>query len=407
VKKGEPSAFNGTVRFAGVTIDLKSILGKPMGFVLLAFVIGATISQGSFAFADDSATNPFRAIWEAIGELQVKTDSLQAQIDDLKSQQGITTTVAQTITKTSDGSVAIEIGGGDSGQTIITLITHNAGPDNSVGTKLTVFYQRSLLQLNFVEGADCTDGSRGIIECYIGTLQAGSETRITIDATPISLGQQAIITADYSSLTRDSNPADNHAEAAFITAIAPVAQTAQTPLAPSGGGSAPIEQTQTPVEEFPVEQEPTEETAEAGEENGSQETGQSPESDATGEQDIGETGEESTEGTVGDVEESSEDTGTGQAGGEVEDSGDTGGGDSGSDGGSTGDAASSDSEGTDSSADDSGGSNDGSSDGSSSDGSSSSGDSGSDGGSTGDAASSTGESTSGSEGGSSDSESTG
>lgn len=221
--KSEPAA-PARVKIAGVTINLKNAWGKPMGFVLLAFVIGATISQASFAFADDSATNPFRAIWDAIGDLQAKTESLQSQIDELKTQPGTTTAVSQIVTKTSDSSLAIEVAGGQSGQTLVTFIVRNSGPDNAVGTKLTAFYQPSLFQINFVQGADCSDGSRGIIECYLGTLTSGSEARVTIDATPVSLGQQAIITADLSSITRDTKPVDNHAEAVFVTSTAPVVE---------------------------------------------------------------------------------------------------------------------------------------------------------------------------------------
>lgn len=203
--------------------------GKPLAFILLAFVIGATVSQGSFAFADDSATNPFRAIWDAIGELQFKTESLQAQIDELKSQQG-TVSAGQTVTKNSEASLAIDVTAGQSGQTLLTLIARNAGPDNAVGVKMTAFYQRSLFQVNFVQGAECSDGSRGIIECYLGTIVAGSESRVVIDATPITLGQQAIVTADLSSITSDSNLANNHAEAVFVTSVAPVVQPEQPPV---------------------------------------------------------------------------------------------------------------------------------------------------------------------------------
>lgn len=194
---------------------------KPIAFILLAFVIGATVSQGSFAFADDSSTNPFRAIWDAIGELQTKTDSLQAQIDDLKSQQETTVPAAQAITKNSESSLVIEIAGGQLGQTLVTLIGRNSGPDNAVGVKLTTFYQTSLFQVNFIQGAECSDGSRGIIECYLGTIAAGSEARVVVDATPISLGRQAIITADLSSITTDTNLANNHAESVFITSTNP------------------------------------------------------------------------------------------------------------------------------------------------------------------------------------------
>lgn len=374
--------------------------GKPVAFILLAFVIGATVSQGSFAFADDSSTNPFRAIWDAIGELQVKTESLQAQIDDLRSQQG-TTVSAQAITKNSESSLAVEVTPGQSGQTLVTLIVRNAGPDSAVGVKLTTFYQTSLFQINFVQGAECSDGSRGIIECYLGTIVAGSEARVIVDATPIIIGQQAIITADLSSITTDANLANNHAEAVFVTAITPITQPAPAPAAPSGGGSA--------TEQAPVEQPSAEE--QSGEE-GSQETEQSSEQTeegTTGEEsaDSGAAGDQSEtssesggessadEGSAGDAEagsegESSGDAGAGEAGGETgsEGSGDSGaessgdassGGDAGSEGGSAGDAG--DAGGSGSEGSSSGGS---SGDGSGSSEGSSSGGSGSEGGNSGD-----------------------
>ncbi|MEM2140871.1 hypothetical protein [Nitrososphaera sp.] len=232
MKAGRPSDFIRSFKLGGMTINVKNFWGKPMAFVLLAFVIGATVSQGSFAFADDSATNPFRAIWDAIGELQIKTDSLQAQIDDLKAQRGTVVSAAQTVTKNSEASLGIDVTAGQSGQTLVTFIVRNAGPDSAVGVKLTAFYQTSLFQINFIQGAECSDGSRGIVECYLGTIVAGSETRIVADATPISLGQQAIITADLSSITDDTNLANNHAESVFTTSVAPVVSPPVTPTAP-------------------------------------------------------------------------------------------------------------------------------------------------------------------------------
>src|SRR5687767_3161435 len=115
--------------------DVKA--SRPLAFVVLAFVVGATISQASFAFADDSSTNPFRAIWDAISELQTRTDSLQSQIDDLKELRSTATTEPAVATRISEPAVAIEVGSGQSGQTIIQVIARNAGPENAVGVKLS------------------------------------------------------------------------------------------------------------------------------------------------------------------------------------------------------------------------------------------------------------------------------
>jgi outer membrane biosynthesis protein TonB len=223
-------------------------VNKPIAFVVLAFVIGATISQGSFAFADDSSTNPFRAIWEAIGELQTKTDSLQAQIDDIKTQQqqeGASPSAAgQAVTKNSETSLSIDLSGGQPGQTLISLVARNAGPDSAVGVKLSTYYQMSLFRVNHIDGAQCTDQARGIIECYLGTIESGGEARITIDATTLQIGQQAIITADASSITKDVNPGNNHAETVFVTASQAAPQVVEIP---------PSQQQQQPTVEQPAQ----------------------------------------------------------------------------------------------------------------------------------------------------------
>ncbi|MEO9294512.1 MAG: hypothetical protein ABI347_02815 [Nitrososphaera sp.] len=228
---------------------------RPLAFVVLAFVIGATISQASFAFADDSSTNPFRAIWEAISELQTKTDSLQAQIDDLKAQR-VAAAPEQAEARVSEPSIAIEVGAGDAGQTAIKVIARNAGPENAVGVKLSTYYQMTLFHVNSIQGAECTDQARGIIECYLGTIDAGSETTVTINASPSALGQQAIITTDISSITSDANPANNHAEAVFVTSEAPVVtQQPVTPVQPQAP-ALPQNQTQSQPSEQTIEQQP-------------------------------------------------------------------------------------------------------------------------------------------------------
>lgn len=226
-------------------------VGGKIAFVALAFVIGATISQASFAFADDSTTNPFRAVWQAISELQTKTDSLQAQINDLKSQQASSgpSALQQIPERISDLSVATEIGAGQSGQTLIQTIVKNAGPENAVGVKLSVYYQPSLFQVNYITGEECTDGGRGIVECYLGTLDSATDKTITIDATPVSLGQQASIIADISSITTDPNLTNNHSESTFVISATPVAvpsqpQPQQAPAA--GGASQPATEITTP-----------------------------------------------------------------------------------------------------------------------------------------------------------------
>jgi hypothetical protein len=221
---------------------------KPLAFVALAFVVGATISQASFAFADDSSTNPFRAIWQAISELQTRTDSLQSQINDLKAMKG-TVAPDQIPGKVADPSVALEIGGGEAGQTLIQVIAKNSGPEVAVGVKLSTYYLTSLFKVNSIDGVECTDQARGIIECYLGTLEAGSEAKVTIDATPLTLGQQAVIASDISSITGDANPTNNHTETVFVTSSAPVAIQPSTPTQPPAQQPAEQPAVQQPSEQ--------------------------------------------------------------------------------------------------------------------------------------------------------------
>jgi hypothetical protein len=260
--------------------------GRPLAFIVLAFIVGATISQASFAFADDSATNPFRAVWDAIAELQVKTDSLQSQIDDLREQRGASPaagadgTAAAAAARIADPSIAIEAASGS--QTLVHVIGRNSGPENAVGVKLTLYYQTSLFTVDSIQGAaGCTDGSRGIIECYLGTIDAGSEARITIAATPFALGQQAIFSADISSITEDANPANNHAEAAFITSDAPAAVPQEQ--APSPSSSSPAQQPEVQQEEQ-EEQQPPADSQQVEVEEGEQPADQQPAEGQQGEE---------------------------------------------------------------------------------------------------------------------------
>lgn len=308
---------------------------RPLAFVVLAFVIGATISQASFAFADDSSTNPFRAIWEAISELQNKTDSLQVQIDDLRAQK---TTVApeQAETRVSEPSVAVEIGSGQVGQTLIQVIARNSGPENAVGVKLSTYYQMALFHVNSIQGAECTDQARGIIECYLGTIDTGSEARVVIDATPSALGQQAIITTDISSITSDANPANNHAEAVFITSEAPVViqpatppqvvpqapqvpqnQTQVQPAPQNSTSQLPEQQVQNQTQSEPIQQQPQNQTQSQPVEQQSGEQGSQPSDQSAQQSDSGSSSESSNSSGSSDAGTSSSgDSGTSSSGGE-------------------------------------------------------------------------------------------
>jgi outer membrane murein-binding lipoprotein Lpp len=90
-------------------------VGKPLVIAVLVFVVGATISA-SLAFADDSS-NPIVAIWQAISELQTKTNSLQSQIDEIRTERGIAAPEAPGTV--SEPSVAFKVSGGEAGQSLI------------------------------------------------------------------------------------------------------------------------------------------------------------------------------------------------------------------------------------------------------------------------------------------------
>jgi hypothetical protein len=116
----------------------------------------------------------------------------------------------------------------------------------------------SLFKVNSINGAERTNQARGIIECYLGTLGAGSEATVTIDATPLSPGQQAVITADISSITNDSNLVDNHAEAGFTTSSVPVVIQPTAPAQPQTPVQTPTVQ---PAPEQTAPKQPKEESA--------------------------------------------------------------------------------------------------------------------------------------------------
>lgn len=387
----------------------------PVAFVVVAFMIGATISQGSYAFADDTATNPFRALWDAITELQTRTDSLQAQIDEIKERGVAVSTGEQVEVSTADTSLELDVGSDDF-QTLINVVAANSGDDSAVGVKILTYYQMSILDVTFIDGAQCTDQARGIIECYVGTIEPDGEARITIYAMPSQLDEQAIVTADVSSITKDADPANNHAELVFITSEEPVlveeeeqeeqpSEEAPSEEQPSEESSEETSSEEQTGEEQPAESEQGEESSEEsgygegspvdGGEEGSEEQSSGEEgSESGGEESSDQGGESSSDqgSESGGSEEGGSDSSSSDSG---SDSGDSSAGDSGSDSGDSGSGSDSGDSGSDSGSGDSGDS--GSDGGSDSGGSDSGGDSGgesggSDGGSGGDGGSSGGDS---------------
>ena len=197
-------------------MDMKG--SKPVAFVLLAFLIGGVASQVPFAFADSSA-NPLQAIWDAINALSNKQENLQVQIDELREtikNDHISST--QSEGPQSEPSIKIELESGEqSSSTIIHLIASNAGPDKAIGVKVTFFYEMSLFDIKSISGEQCEDLSRGIVQCFIGTIGSKEEYPITIAADAKALNEKSSLVADISSITKDTDPSNNHADLQFVT----------------------------------------------------------------------------------------------------------------------------------------------------------------------------------------------
>jgi len=205
--------------------------------VLLAavFIMGTIVSQASFAFADNEA-NPLSALWNAIDGLNSKTNSLQAQIDELKAQKGDTVASSQHNEESADVRVSVVAQEAKSSDGIsIDYVVSNAGQNDAVGVKLTAFYKMSLLHIQFISSAACADMSRGIIECHLGTIKAGETSTVTVIATsangPISI--PISLTADVTSIGKDSDYTNNHQVTTYTiestTTSAPIQQESKVP----------------------------------------------------------------------------------------------------------------------------------------------------------------------------------
>lgn len=213
-------------------------LGRMLAFVVLAVLAGSVISQIPSALADDSA-NPFSAMWDAIFDLQSRDKDLQAQIDELRAERDAL--LGQTEPAfVSDPYAQIKVDVTD-GRTLVYITVGNSGPDRAAGVKVTAFYLMPLFEINSIDGNQCEDKSRGIIECILGTLEAGQESVITIDATARESGEANTWTVDISTTTDDADYANNHVTYDFET-----------------GSGKPVE---IPATEQPIEQQVTQEPA--------------------------------------------------------------------------------------------------------------------------------------------------
>ncbi len=207
--------------------------------IMLSVLAGGIISQIPSALGDnsDSSNNPFGALWDAIFDLQSKDKNLQAQIDELRAEKdnGLpgSTQAGEPAALASDVYARIRVEtaaeGGDgqssSAATAIVYITAgNNGPDRAAGIKLTTFYLMPLFQITSIDsssggdgGGLCEDKSRGIIECTLGTLEAGQESLITIHATAREFGKANTWTVDISTTTKDTDYTNNHVTYNFET----------------------------------------------------------------------------------------------------------------------------------------------------------------------------------------------
>jgi uncharacterized protein DUF11 len=184
-------------------------------FLVAAFVVGTIVSQASFAFADDEA-NPFKALWDSIDSINNKTDSLQAQIDDLKAQKDITASSQNQGVEEDSSNVNVSIlsrEAEESDGVHIDYIVKNDGPSDAVGVKLTAFYKMSAIHIQYISSSACVDMSRGIMECHLGTIKSGGESVVTVIATDMndqSSERPVTLTADVSSINDDLDYTNNH-----------------------------------------------------------------------------------------------------------------------------------------------------------------------------------------------------
>ena len=75
----------------------------------------------------------------------------------------------------------------------------------------------SLFDIKSISGEQCEDLSRGIVQCFIGTIGSNEEYPITIAADAKALNEKSSLVADISSITKDTDPSNNHADLQFVT----------------------------------------------------------------------------------------------------------------------------------------------------------------------------------------------
>jgi hypothetical protein len=203
-------------------------------YVIIALIAGAGIALASLPRAFGENTDPLTAIWNAISDLQAKTNavqqqqaSIQQEINDIKARVAYQPTNQVSSDSSNAGTdlypvISIQQGGTAS-QQLVHIVVQNAGSEPALGVKLTVFYKLSLFDVNSIAGSPCTDQGRGIIECNIGTIGAAQQASVVIAATAKENDQKATIIADVSSDTPDPDPGNNYQSYDFTTTAGPLA----------------------------------------------------------------------------------------------------------------------------------------------------------------------------------------
>jgi len=163
----------------------------------------------------DTSGDPIAAIWDAIYDLKNRDNILQAQIDELRADNSASNATGLASELSTD--VVIE-SSHESGGTVIKIAVINDGPDRAAGVRLTAFYKMPLLQIDSIAGGECSNLGRGIVECYLGTIEPGDQSVVTMDATVLESDQETSLTVDVSSTTEDRIPSNNHSVVDFVTA---------------------------------------------------------------------------------------------------------------------------------------------------------------------------------------------
>jgi hypothetical protein len=155
-----------------------------------------------------SSRDPMAAFWDAIYDLQKRDDNLQSQIDDLRATAN-TQSVAGLDILESDPSLSTKIENGEvHGEIILSMNVTNNGPDRAAGVRLTAFYKMSLFHIESIMNESCTDLSRGIIQCDLGTIEAGNESVVSMVVMALS-SEDTTLTVDLTSTTKDADPTNN------------------------------------------------------------------------------------------------------------------------------------------------------------------------------------------------------